>query len=204
MKTFLLSTLILLVFALGNTEAQNRPGGGNRNGRQNPGNNNGNNANTPDESDSNRGWWQASFANGGHYMVRLDHIATASKQIYISDGIARVVEVNIGADNAVVVRFYYLEPIGKDSTVSAAQTLVDRAEDLAKQAAAKGSPSAAQIQVVKNYPTSTHAHTVEFALQDEASLDSLYTSLLSAINSGRGRTWNEAGSSTPSGAPTGN
>ena len=155
------------------------------------------------ESDSNRAYWQASFANGGHYMVRLSNVASASKQIYISDGLARVVEVNIGCDSATVVRFYFLEPVGKDTPIAAASTILDRGTDLAKQAAGKVSPTASQLQVVKNYPTSTHAHTVEFVIQDEATINSLYSSLMSAINTGKGRTWNEAGSSgNPAGAPS--
>ena len=155
------------------------------------------------ESDSNRAYWQASFANGGHYMVRLSNVASASKQVYISDGLARVVEVNIGCDSANVVRFYFLEPVGKDTPIAAAQTIMDRGTDVAKQVAGKVSPSASQLQVVKNYPTSTHAHTIEFVIQDEATINSLYSSLMSAINTGKGRTWNEAGSSgNPTGAPS--
>lgn len=147
----------------------------------------------PADINSNPNFWQASFTNGGHYLVKLNHVNCASKHEYISDGVARVVEVTIGTDTAVVARFYFFEPAGKDTPLNAGQILMNRAQDTAQQAAARLSPSAAKLNVVKNYPASTHAHTVEFSVQDEASLSSLYTSLLGAINSGRGRTWKEGG-----------
>ncbi len=148
----------------------------------------------PTQNESNPACWQATFTNGGHYLAKLNHISCASKHEYVSDGVARVVEVTIGTDSAVVARFYFLEPVGKDTPLNAGQVLINRAQDVAQQAAARISPSAAKLNVVKNYPVSTHAHTVEFVVQDEATLTSLYTSLMAAINTGRGRTWKEGGS----------
>lgn len=145
------------------------------------------------ENSSNPAFWQASFANGGHYLVKLNTIACASKHEYVSDGVARVVEVNIGTNTAIVARFYFLEPVGKDTTLNAAQVAINRAQDAVQQAASRVSAGGAKLSVVKNYPASTHAHTVEFVVQDEATLTSLYTSLMAAVNTGRGRTWKESG-----------
>ncbi|MCE9519448.1 MAG: hypothetical protein K8R87_07845 [Verrucomicrobia bacterium] len=147
----------------------------------------------PATDSNNPNFWQASFTNGGHYLVKLNHINCASKHQYISDGVARVVEVTIGTDTAVVARFYFFEPAGKDTPLNAGQILLNRAQDTAQQAAARVSPNAARLNVVKNYPASTHAHTVEYSVQDEATINSLYASLLAAISSGRGRTWKEGG-----------
>lgn len=143
------------------------------------------------DQESNPAFWQASFANGGHYLVKLNHINCASKHEYISDGAARVVEVTIGTDTAVVARFYFFEPVGKDTPIAAGQIIINRATDVAQQVGSRVSPTAAKLNVVKNYPASTHAHTVEFAVQDEATINSLYASLMAAVNSGRGRTWKE-------------
>ena len=137
---------------------------------------------------SNPRLWQAKFATG-HYLVRLDRICSASKHEYVSDGVARVVEVTIGTDSAVVARFYYFEPVGKDTPISAGQILINRAQDIQKTVANKVSPSAGRLNVVKNYPVSTHAHTVEYAVQSEDELNSLYGSLNISINTGQGRTW---------------
>ncbi len=146
---------------------------------------------TPTDTDTNPRFWQASFLNGGHYLVKLERIATASKHQYISDGVAKVTEVTIGTDSEVVARFYFLEPVGKDTPIAAGQVLISRAQDVAQQVGSRVSPSAAQLQVVKNYPASTHAHTVEFVVQNAAALDSLYSSLMGAINTGRGKSWKE-------------
>ncbi|MEZ0386669.1 MAG: hypothetical protein ACAI34_06360 [Verrucomicrobium sp.] len=144
-----------------------------------------------DEVDSNPQFWQASFGNGGHYLVKMNTIVSASKHEYISDGVARVVEVTIGNSSAVVARFYYFEAVLKDTPIAAGQTIINRVEDVNKQVAGRVAPAAGKLQVVKNYPVSTHSHTVEYALQSEAALGSLYTSLMSAIHTGKGRTWRE-------------
>lgn len=146
---------------------------------------------TPTDTDTNPRFWQANFTNGGHYLVKIDRISSVSKHQYISDGVAKVTEVTIGTDSEVVARFYFLEAVGKDTPISAGAVLMNRAQDLSQQAAARVSPSAAQLQVVKNYPVSTHAHTVEFVVQNAAALDSLYGSLVGAVSVGRGRTWKE-------------
>lgn len=143
------------------------------------------------EAESNPRFWQASFTNGGHYLVRLDRIAFASKHEYIGNGAARVVEVTIGCDTSVVARFYWLEALGKDSGLAAGSIVVDRAEQVLKDAGGRASPSLGKIQVIKDYPNTTHSHTVEYAVQSKDVLDSLYTSIMAAINTGRGRTWKE-------------
>ncbi len=44
-------------------------------------------------------------------------------------------------------------------------------------------------KVVKTYPASTHAHTVEFVLKEEARLNSLFQSLERGFRTGQGRIW---------------
>lgn len=145
----------------------------------------------PDEVDSNPRFWQATFANGGHYLVKLDRISSASKHEYVGNGAARVVEVTIGTDTSVVARFYWLEALGKDTPIAAGSVVLNRAEQVQKEVAGRVSPSLGKLQVIKDYPTTTHTHTVEYALQTPEALNSLYTSLMGAINTGRGRTWRE-------------
>src|SRR5262245_43902191 len=99
----------------------------------------------PGEDESNPRFWQASFANGGHYLVKLDRISCASKHEYIGNGAARVVEVTIGTDTAVVARFYFLEPLGKDTPIAAGNVIINRVEDVAKTAASRVSPTAGKL-----------------------------------------------------------
>ena len=132
--------------------------------------------------------WQAKFSNG-FYMVRLDRLCSVSKQEYIANGSARVVEVNIADQSNTLARFYYLEPVGKDSTINAAQTALERAQTTLQDAASRVSPSLGKLHVVKDYPTSTHAHTVEFVVQSEATLTALFSSIQNSFNLGQGAVW---------------
>lgn len=147
---------------------------------------------TPGETESNPAFWQAKFDNGGHYLVKLSSISSASKHEYIANGSARVIEVTIAASGAVVARFYYLEPIGANSNLSAATNAINRVQNIAQTTANKIAPNAGNIQVIKDYPNTTHAHTVEYALQSETALTSLYQSLHRAVENNRGRTWQES------------
>ncbi len=148
---------------------------------------------TPQDTLTQDGLWQGKL-NGGNYSVRCTAIIALSKHEYISDGVARVVEVNLSLNSAMVVRFYFLEPYKPESgsnTVGAATQAMDKAKGLFEQAAGRVSPDLANPKVVKNYPASTHAHTIEFVLKEEARLNSLFGSLQRALETGQGRTWKE-------------
>lgn len=148
---------------------------------------------TPQDTVTQDGLWQGKF-NGGNYVVRCNAIIALSKHEYISDGVARVVEVNLTLNSAMIVRFYFLEPYkpqSGSSTVGAATQALDKAKGLFEQAAGRVSPDLANPKVVKNYPASTHAHTIEFSLKDEARLTALYGSLERSFRTGQGRAWTE-------------
>lgn len=174
---FYLSLSLLLSASL---QAQSSTG-------QNTGQNNNQDGVTQD------GLWQAKL-KGGNYMVRCNAIIALSKHEYISDGVARVVEVNITLNSAQIVRFYFLEPYKPEtgsSTVGAGTQALERAKGLFEQAAGRVSPDLATPKVVKNYPASTHAHTIEFVLKEEARLTALYGSLERSFRTGQGRSFTE-------------
>lgn len=137
--------------------------------------------------------WEATFKRG-HYLVWLSSIASVSKHEYVADGAARVVEVNIATDSSVQARIYFLEPVTAENSsgvAGAGQAILDRARQAVSNVAERVAPGSSDMRVVKNYPASTHAHTVEFVVDAEETLDSLYKSLLTAVKSGRGRSWKE-------------
>lgn len=138
------------------------------------------------------GLWQGQL-KGGNYIVRCNSIIALSKHEYVSDGVARVVEVNVTLNSAQIVRFYFLEPVKAEGSnmVNAGQQALDRARGMVEQAAGRVSPSLTEPKVVKNYPASTHAHTVEFVLKEEARLNSLFGSLERSLRTGQGRVWKE-------------
>lgn len=148
---------------------------------------------TPQDTVTQDGLWQGKF-HGGNYMVRCNSIIALSKHEYISDGVARVVEVNLTLNSAMIVRFYFLEPYKPESgsnTLGAATQALDKAKGLFEQAAGRVSPDLVNPKVVKNYPASTHAHTIEFSLKDEARLNAMYGSLERSFRTGQGRAWTE-------------
>lgn len=139
------------------------------------------------------GLWQGQL-KGGNYIVRCNSIIALSKHEYISDGVARVVEVNVTLNSTLIVRFYFLEPYKPEtgsSTAAAGTQALDRAKGVLEQAVGRISPELTTPRVVKNYPTSTHAHTVEFVLKEEARLNDLFGSLERSLRTGQGRIWKE-------------
>jgi hypothetical protein len=182
MKTLLTAFILLLAI---NSHAQTAPGQNTtgQGGQQQP----------QQDEVTRDGLWQGQFT-GGNYIVRCNSIIALSKHEYISDGVARVVEVNVTLNSAQVVRFYFLEPYKPEtgsSTLSAGTQALEKAKGLFEQAAGRVSPELTTPKVVKNYPASTHAHTVEFVLKEEARLNALFGSLERSLRTGQGRIWRE-------------
>jgi hypothetical protein len=137
---------------------------------------------TPDQL--RRGIWRAELP-GGAYLVRLSAITSVSLHEYIVDGAARVAEVNIATSGSELARFYYIEPYPPKPPVAAGQKALSTIEDKAKEASARLETSDLRAKVVKSYPTTTHAHTVEYRLSDRESLNKLFNSIEDAWLSGR-------------------
>jgi hypothetical protein len=115
---------------------------------------------------------------GGTYEVALRSIISVSTHEYIVDGIARVTEMNIDTAGSLSVRFYYLEPMTPQSPVGIGQSTIDKVQELAQEAAGRVSPDSQPPweKVVKNYPTTTHAHTIEYRLDTLDQLNTLFKS----------------------------
>jgi hypothetical protein len=127
----------------------------------------------------------------GNYIVLVAKIAAVSKHEYVSDGVARVVEVSVASESSVVARFYYLEPMGAGSSLASAQLALERVEEIAREGSRRAGQEGILGQVIKNYPATTHAHTVEYRLQSEEALESLYGSLARTMATGKGRVFRE-------------
>jgi hypothetical protein len=148
---------------------------------------------SPAEDEPTRdGLWDGRL-QGGSYLVRCNQIVALSKHEYIADAAARVVEVNLTLNSNLTVRFYFLEPVRMEGggVLGAGQQALDRARAMVQDAAGRVSPTLTEPKVVKSYPVSTHAHTVEFVLASEERLKSLHASLERSFRSGQGRIWRE-------------
>ena len=110
---------------------------------------------------------------GGTYEVAVGAIVAVTSHEYLVDGVARVTEVNIDTTGSLLARFYFLEPAAPNAPGGIGAATIDKAQELLKQAAEKTGQDAWK-KVVKNYPTTTHARTVEYRMVEKADLNKLY------------------------------
>lgn len=124
---------------------------------------------------------QASFWRcelpGGIYLVNLLSLASVSTHEYIVDAAARVTELTVATNSAVVARFYYIEPMIPKSPLGIGQSLIDKAQQKAEDVAGRTGVEEVWKKVVKNYPLTTHAHTVEYRVNSIDQLNKLQKSL---------------------------
>lgn len=130
-------------------------------------------------------FWQATLSDG-HYMVALDRIASVSRHKYVLDGAVIVDEVTVDTVGQALARFYYISPITDAAPGSTAADVVDRARELVERAADRTGTDV-QNMVVKKYPVTSHAKTLEYRILSEAELTALYKSVQNSWESGRGR-----------------
>jgi hypothetical protein len=130
-------------------------------------------------------FWQASVG-GGHYMVALDRISSISRHQYVLDGALLVDEVTVDSLGQALARFYFIEPITASTSATSVAGAVERGRELIDQAA-KRVGTDVQNMVVKKYPETTHARTVEYRLLSKEELTSLYRSLQNSWENGKGR-----------------
>ena len=122
---------------------------------------------------------------GGTYEVALRAIVSVSMHEYVVDGVARVNEVNVDTQGNMAVRFYYLEPTAAKSPLGVGQSAIDRISDLAKEAGQRVGADEVWRRVVKSYPTTTHAHTIEYRVESEDQLKQIFSSAQGAFESGK-------------------
>lgn len=138
-------------------------------------------------------FWQATLS-GGHYMVALDRISAVSRHKYVLDGAVIVDEVTVDALGQALARFYFITPISDAMTGSAAgetaSRVADRARELVDNAAGRAGTDVHNM-VVKKFPETTHARTIEYRILSEQELTGLYNSVRTAWESGRGRKFTE-------------
>lgn len=134
-------------------------------------------------------FWEAEFPTGT-YIVKLSAICSISKHEYIVDGAAKVTEVSIGTWGSEQARFYYIEPNTPKAPDGIGQSVINAAQEAAQEASQRA-PGSDQITqaVVKNYPTTTHAHTVEYRVLSVEVLDKIFTSVRQALLNNQGTTF---------------
>ena len=131
-------------------------------------------------------FWQAKLGEGGHFMVPLDRIVSVSRQQYLLDGAVIVDEVTVDTTGQALARFYFLKPVSSAVPGNTVAGLASRGRDLLDKVA-RDKGVEVQDMVVKKYPETSHAKSLEFRLLAEADLTALYNSVRNAWETGRGR-----------------
>ncbi len=121
---------------------------------------------------------------GGTYEVALRSIISVSSHEYLVDGATRVTEVNIDTAGSALARFYYIEPNTPNAPTSIGAATLQKAQELLS-AASDASGQDVWKKVVKSYPTTTHAHTIEYRLSSKDQAQALFQSAETAFRTGK-------------------
>lgn len=131
-------------------------------------------------------FWQAKLGEGGHFMVPLDRIVSVSRHQYLLDGVVIVDEVTVDTTGQALARFYFLKPVSSAVQGNTVAGLANRGRDLLDKAA-RDKGVDVQDMVMKKYPDTSHAKSLEYRLLAEADLTALYNSVRNAWETNRGR-----------------
>lgn len=121
-------------------------------------------------------FWRCELPAGA-YTVSLPTVSSVSTHEYVVSATVRVTELTIATNSAVVARFYYLEPMVPKSPIGFGQSVIDKAQEKLSEGASRTGMEEVWKKVVKDYPTTTHAHTVEYRLDSVEQLKKVQKSL---------------------------
>jgi hypothetical protein len=121
--------------------------------------------------------WKASIG-GSIISVPLSSIEYFGIQTYDVDGVARVRELAITTKSQSMIRIYHMAPLNSvaENTVKALGGIVE------------GVVGEELNVPVKVFPTTTHAHMVEYRVEERANIDTLYIHLETAMKDYHART----------------
>ena len=137
------------------------------------------------EEATDRRFWQAELP-GGAYIVALDRISAVGKHEYLVDGGFVVTEVTIDTVGSVVARFYFGEQFKPEMPGATGQAVNRRVQEVIETVKERTRTNQTDRLVVKNYPTTTHARTIEFRLNEKQNLEALFQSVNRAWITGKG------------------
>ncbi|MGF1656482.1 MAG: hypothetical protein ACFCU3_05820 [Verrucomicrobiales bacterium] len=122
----------------------------------------------------------------GTFLVNLSAITSISTHQYVVDGVMLVDECTIGTTGGLIARFYSVGSINPEMPLGVGETVLGSLREKAQEVRERLDTAGLSNAVVKNYPTTTHAQTVEYRLANVAEVQRVYTSVERALLSGRG------------------
>lgn len=125
-------------------------------------------------------FWKAMIGNS-IVSVPLSSVEYFGVQTYDVDGVARVRELTITTKSQSMVRIYHMTPIS---------AIAEHAENTIKALGGivEGVANEELSVPVKVFPSTTHAHMVEYRAQEKADIDKLYQHLETAMKDYHART----------------
>lgn len=137
----------------------------------------------PSQANTTRPIWRANMP-GGTYEIVVGAIVSVSSHEYVVDGAARVTEINVDTAGQLAVRFYYIEPAVVAGPGGIGAASVAKVQNLLTEAAERSGTDAWK-KVVKSYPATTHARTVEYRVASKDSLNKIFASASKCLRTGR-------------------
>lgn len=108
---------------------------------------------------------------GNKFIMPYARIVSISQAEYLVDGGGKVIEFTIDTTGQTTARFYFLDTALSDTPLNAGQIINNRAKGLLNRAGEKTGVDTRSV--VKHYPDTTHAKTVEFNLRAKGHLQVL-------------------------------
>ena len=124
---------------------------------------------------------------GGIYEVAVRAIVAVTVHEYLVDGAARVTEVNIDTTGSLLARFYFIEPNTPNAPMGIGGSVIDKAQQLLTEGVERTGQDAWK-KVMKSYPTTTHARTVEYRLTSKDQINKIYESAEESFRLNRNKT----------------
>lgn len=121
---------------------------------------------------------------GGTYQVLVSAILSVSIHEYVVDGAARVTEVNLDTSGQFAVRFYYIESAVAAGPGGIGAATLGKVQGILTEAAERSGTDAWK-KVVKSYPATTHARTIEFRVSSKDALTRIFTSAANCQATGK-------------------
>ncbi len=136
------------------------------------------------EGEGKPAYWQF-VGQGGAVTIPLARITSVSLHEYVMDQAIRVFECTVDTMGSQTIRFYQIEPLVSGAATSGVQEAVREGVSAAASALKSVNLSGGNIdpdrQVVKHYPTTTHAKTTEFRFKDRESVSRIYDHIVRAM-----------------------
>lgn len=123
-----------------------------------------------------RPFWKCTMP-GGTFLVPIDRISNVSTHEYVVHGAGRVWEMVVSDDSSTIARFYYMESASNLKNPATGDSALKYTEEALEKAAKATDTEEVWRRVVKEYPHATHAHTVEYRLEDIKTMHRLFEHL---------------------------